>query len=108
MREQAVRLLTNLLGIYSPSGKEEPISDFLVDAAWGVISYPIISTGTELLPLPMSILNWEPSKQIYQLTRAAGLLEGAPSFQSGQYPDTSQSNWDENILNYWLNAPAGP
>jgi len=31
MRDQAVRLLTNLLGIYSPSGKEEPISDFLVE-----------------------------------------------------------------------------
>jgi LysW-gamma-L-lysine carboxypeptidase len=30
MSEQAVRLLTNLLGIYSPSGKEEDISNFLV------------------------------------------------------------------------------
>lgn len=30
--EQAVRFLTNLLGIYSPSGKEEEIADFLVDA----------------------------------------------------------------------------
>lgn len=29
MQEQAVRLLTNLLGIYSPSGKEEEIADFL-------------------------------------------------------------------------------
>jgi len=31
MSEQAVQLLTNLLGIYSPSGKEEVISDFLVE-----------------------------------------------------------------------------
>jgi LysW-gamma-L-lysine carboxypeptidase len=31
MSEQAVQLLTNLLGIYSPSGKEESISDFLVE-----------------------------------------------------------------------------
>jgi LysW-gamma-L-lysine carboxypeptidase len=31
MRDYAVRLLTNLLGIYSPSGKEEAISDFLVE-----------------------------------------------------------------------------
>jgi LysW-gamma-L-lysine carboxypeptidase len=31
MSEQAVQLLTNLLGIYSPSGKEEAISDFLVE-----------------------------------------------------------------------------
>jgi len=30
MSDQAVRLLTNLLGIYSPSGKEEDISNFLV------------------------------------------------------------------------------
>jgi len=30
MSDQAVRLLTNLLGIYSPSGKEEKISNFLV------------------------------------------------------------------------------
>jgi len=29
MRDQAVRLLTNLLGIYSPSGKEELIASFL-------------------------------------------------------------------------------
>ncbi len=29
MQEQAVRLLTNLLGIYSPSGKEEDIANFL-------------------------------------------------------------------------------
>jgi len=29
MQEQAVRLLTNLLGIYSPSGKEEDIASFL-------------------------------------------------------------------------------
>jgi LysW-gamma-L-lysine carboxypeptidase len=29
MQEQAVRLLTNLLGIYSPSGKEEDIGNFL-------------------------------------------------------------------------------
>jgi LysW-gamma-L-lysine carboxypeptidase len=31
MRDYAVQLLTNLLGIYSPSGKEEAISDFLVE-----------------------------------------------------------------------------
>jgi LysW-gamma-L-lysine carboxypeptidase len=30
MQDQAVRLLTNLLSIYSPSGKEEVISNFLV------------------------------------------------------------------------------
>ena len=32
MNEQAVRLLTNLLGIYSPSGKEEDIANFLAEA----------------------------------------------------------------------------
>ncbi len=31
MSDQAVQLLTNLLGIYSPSSKEEVISDFLVE-----------------------------------------------------------------------------
>src|SRR3990170_1640702 len=31
MRDQAVRLLTNLLGIYSPSGKEEEIGNFLAE-----------------------------------------------------------------------------
>jgi LysW-gamma-L-lysine carboxypeptidase len=31
MSEQSVQLLTNLLGIYSPSGKEESIADFLVE-----------------------------------------------------------------------------
>ena len=31
MSDQAVQLLTNLLGIYSPSGKEEVISEFLVE-----------------------------------------------------------------------------
>ena len=30
MSEQAVRFLTNLLGIYSPSGKEEDAANFLV------------------------------------------------------------------------------
>ncbi len=29
MSEQAVRFLTNLLGIYSPSGKEEDAANFL-------------------------------------------------------------------------------
>jgi LysW-gamma-L-lysine carboxypeptidase len=29
MQEQAIRLLTNLLGIYSPSGKEEDIANFI-------------------------------------------------------------------------------
>jgi len=31
MSDQAVQLLTNLLGIYSPSGKEEVISEFLIE-----------------------------------------------------------------------------
>src|SRR4030066_1064952 len=31
MQEQAVRLLTNLLGIYSPSGKEADIASFLAE-----------------------------------------------------------------------------
>jgi LysW-gamma-L-lysine carboxypeptidase len=31
MNDQSVQLLTNLLGIYSPSGKEESIADFLVE-----------------------------------------------------------------------------
>jgi len=31
MNEKSVQLLTNLLGIYSPSGKEEAIADFLVE-----------------------------------------------------------------------------
>jgi LysW-gamma-L-lysine carboxypeptidase len=31
MQEQAVRLLTNLLGIYSPSGKEQEIASFLAE-----------------------------------------------------------------------------
>ena len=29
MNEQAVRFLTNLLGIYSPSGKEQDIANFI-------------------------------------------------------------------------------
>ncbi len=36
MQEQAVRLLTNLLGIYSPSGKEEDIGNFLADVFYAV------------------------------------------------------------------------
>src|SRR4030065_1552416 len=31
MQDQAVRLLTNLLGIYSPSGKEADIASFLAE-----------------------------------------------------------------------------
>ena len=31
MQDQAVRLLTNLLGIYSPSGKEQEIASFLAE-----------------------------------------------------------------------------
>jgi LysW-gamma-L-lysine carboxypeptidase len=31
MQEQAIRLLTNLLGIYSPSGREEEIASFLAE-----------------------------------------------------------------------------
>jgi hypothetical protein len=81
------------------------INDMIIETNTGMIQYLVIGTnfgsGDVLVPVPLSLLQWDATNNDFMLNVALGILQNAPNFTSDQFPDTSTSGWDQMFSTFW-------
>ena len=91
------------------------IDDMIIDTseagASGDILYLVVTStfedGERWIPVPVSALQWDATNNGFILNADAAMLQNAPSFQNGQYPDTTTSGWNAEFDTFWQNNSAG-
>lgn len=102
---------TDASGAGTGTGMAENVSgtveDLIVDTDSGNILYIVFNAtldGSErVVPVPVSMFQWDGSMQGLVLNTDAATLQGAPNFEDGQFPDTTMSGWNSEIDSFWQN-----
>jgi hypothetical protein len=83
----------------------------IIDTSNGNIMYIVLdtnlSTGEQWIPVPLSMFQWDSATQGWVLNADATMLQNAPSFPNGQYPDTTVSGWNSQFDAFWQSGGAG-
>lgn len=83
------------------------VEDLIVDTASGNILYVVFNAtldgGERVIPVPVSMFQWDAGTQGLVLNTDAVTLQGAPNFEDGQFPDTTMSGWNSEIDSFWQN-----
>ncbi|HZD55230.1 MAG TPA: PRC-barrel domain-containing protein [Anaerolineales bacterium] len=107
---QGVVLASDLIGIgiQSADGTDiASVQDVIVDPSNGDLQYLAISvSGIEeingkLVLIPLQAFGLDVQNQVLVLKVDPQVLAGAPTFEEGQLPDTTQADWDADIRSYW-------
>jgi sporulation protein YlmC with PRC-barrel domain len=91
------------------------IDDMIIDTSEagesGDILYLVVTStfedGERWIPVPVSALQWDATNNGFILNADAAMLQNAPAFQNGQYPDTTTSGWNAEFDTFWQNNSAG-
>jgi sporulation protein YlmC with PRC-barrel domain len=86
------------------------IEDMILDPTTGDILYVVLNTNAgneQLIPVPLSMFQWDGSTQGFVLTADTTMLQNAPSFPNGEFPDTTASGWNSEFDTYWQNNGSG-
>jgi len=90
---------------------EATIDDLIVDTTTGDILYLVLNTRIDdnerLIPIPLSLLQWDTNNTAFVVNANPAMLRDAPSFEEDQYPDTTVAGWDSDILSFWQNNGSG-
>ena len=69
------------------------IDDVIVDTESGDLLYFVTNStfddGDRWIPIPLSAFQWDAGNEAFILNADAAVLQEAPSFQEGQFPDTT-------------------
>ncbi len=106
---QGVVLASKLLTYSLQVGQGLPaasVTDVIIDVQTGAIKYVVISIsaeagGEKLIPIPLSVVSWDTVNQTFTFTVSMDRLINAPSFASGEFPQTQQPDWDAQFRSYW-------
>jgi hypothetical protein len=81
----------------------------IIEPRIGKLQYLVVSLGSAdtWVPVPFSLVGWDSTTNQIVLMVDASMLQGAPSFSSSQFPDTTTSGWDEQISSYWSGGGTG-
>jgi hypothetical protein len=90
------------------------IDDVIVDintaGESGNLLYLVVTStfaeGERWIPIPVSMLQWDAGTNGLILNADATMLQNAPSFQNGQYPDTATSGWNAEFDTFWQSSGA--
>jgi len=86
------------------------IDDIIVDTTSGDIMFIVVNTtfddGEHLIPVPLSMFQTDGSTQGLMLNADATMLQNAPFFQNGEFPDTTLSGWSSEFDSFWQNNGA--
>ena len=90
---------------------EATVNDLIIDMKTGDILYLVLNTKIDdnerLIPVPLSLLQWDSNTEAFVVNANPAMLRDAPSFKEDQYPDTSVAGWDSDILTFWQNNGSG-
>jgi sporulation protein YlmC with PRC-barrel domain len=83
------------------------IDDMIIDTDNGDILYMVVNAlmdeGERWIPVPLSLVQWNAGTGAFVLDTNPAALHDAPSFQDGQFPDTTTSGWNSEFDTYWQN-----
>jgi len=83
------------------------IDDMIVDIDSGDIRYIVVDAafddGERWIPILLSFFQWDTNNGTFALNVNPAMLQDAPFFQDGQYPDTTVDGWDSDFNSYWQN-----
>jgi sporulation protein YlmC with PRC-barrel domain len=90
-------------------GSQGTVQDVIFNPKTTAIQYLVVSLGSAdtWIPVPISLVGWDSANSQISLMVDANKLQGAPSFSSSQFPDTTTSGWDEQISSYWSGGGTG-
>ncbi len=86
------------------------IEDMILDTITGDILYVVLNTNAgneQLIPVPLSMFQWDGNTQGFVLNADKTMLQNAPSFPNGEFPDTTASGWNSEFDTYWQNNGSG-
>lgn len=82
------------------------IDDLIVNDA-GIIRFVVVRVkfddGEHLVPVPLKFLQLD-SDNNFVLNVDAAMLQKAPTFQEGKFPDMSMSGWDSDFTSFWQSS----
>jgi len=81
------------------------IADLIVDTDAGDIMYIVVNTtfddGEHWIPVPLGMFQWNADTGGFMLNAEGAMLQNAPFFQDGEFPDTSLSGWNSEFDSFW-------
>lgn len=83
------------------------IEDMITDTTTGDVLYIVITAmfdeGERWIPVPLNLFQWNGAEGAFTLNADATTVQNAPSFQDGQFPDTTTSGWNSEFDTFWQN-----
>ena len=107
---RGIVLATDALGFdFKLQGEEDlniSVDDIIINIQSGKILYLVIHTNFEnaseqWIPIPHSMLRWDPPNRAYLLNVDKVTLQSAPFYIDNIYPDTTRPGWDESYVYFW-------
>jgi sporulation protein YlmC with PRC-barrel domain len=86
------------------------INDLIVDTDMGDIQYIVLSTHIDnaerWIPVPLALFQWDPANGSFILNANTTMLQNAPFFENGQFPDITAEGWNSEFDTFWQNNGA--
>jgi hypothetical protein len=81
------------------------VEDMIVDIDTGDILYVVITTSFDAverwIPVPLDLFQWDASSGAFILNVDSAMLQNAPFFEEGQFPDTTLEGWNAEFDAFW-------
>jgi sporulation protein YlmC with PRC-barrel domain len=81
------------------------IEDLIVDIDTGDIRYVVVNTtldeGERFLPIPLSFFQWDAANDAFAINADPAMIQEAPFFEDGVWPDMSVDTWDDEFEAFW-------
>ena len=87
------------------------IEDMIVEVDTGNVLYIVITAdfaeGERWIPVPLGMFRWNGTAGAFTLNADTTMLQNAPAFENGQFPDTTTAGWNADIDTFWQNNGGG-
>jgi PRC-barrel domain len=98
--------------VYNRQGEKlGSIHSVMIDKSSGKVAYAVMSFGGFLgigdryHPLPWNVLTYDSRQGGYVVDLDRSMLEGAPSYSTGEMPDWSDREWSRKVQDYYGGRP---
>jgi hypothetical protein len=83
----------------------------IVDTDAGEILYIVLNAAftdaERWIPVPLGMFQWDAGAQGLVFNGDTTMLQGAPFFEDGQFPDTTTSGWNSEFDTFWQDQIPG-
>jgi hypothetical protein len=57
--------------------------------------------GERWIPIPLSFFQWDATNEAFLINANPAMLQDAPFFMDGLYPDTTLEGWNDEFDAFW-------